>query len=307
MPILSAETGASPFIPPHTGETGEGFKKFERTGGTIAGAMTALAGNHTLITGAASGIGRRMALGVARRGGVLTLWDLNHTGVESVAEEVASLGSRAATAVVDVSDRKAVYEAAGRVGTPVDVLINNAGVVSGKNLLEIPDETIERSFAVNALSLFWTTRAFLPGMIERRRGHVVTISSAGGLIGVPRLSDYCATKWAAVGFDESLRMELRKLAPGVRTTLVCPFYIATGMFEGVKSRFPLLLPILEETTAAERILRAVESDKKRLLMPAMVRTIAWIRLLPVSWFDAVAELMGINASMDDFVGRREKP
>jgi all-trans-retinol dehydrogenase (NAD+) len=266
--------------------------------------MTALAGNHILITGAASGIGRRMAHGVARRGGTLTLWDLSHTGLETVRSEVAGLGSRARTAVVDVSDRKAVSDAAARVATPVDVLINNAGVVSGKGLLEIPDEIIEKSFAVNALSLFWTTRAFLPGMIERRRGHVVTIASAGGLIGVPRLSDYCATKWAAVGFDESLRMELRKLAPAVRTTVVCPFYIATGMFEGAKSRFSLLLPILDETTAAERILRAIESNRRRLLMPAMVRTIAWIRLLPISWFDAIAELMGINASMDDFVGRR---
>ncbi len=266
--------------------------------------MTELARSHVLVTGAASGIGRRMALGVARRGGTITLWDLNHTGLETVAAEVASLGSRAATAVVDVSDRKAVAEAALRA-SPVDVLINNAGVVSGKSLLEIPDETIEKSFAVNALSLFWTTRAFLPGMIERHRGHIVTIASAGGLIGVPRLSDYCATKWAAVGFDESLRMELRKLAPSIRTTVVCPFYIATGMFEGARSRFPLLLPILDETTAAERILRAIESDKRKLLMPAMVSTIAWIRLLPVSWFDSIAELMGINASMDEFVGRRE--
>jgi all-trans-retinol dehydrogenase (NAD+) len=265
--------------------------------------MTALDGSHILITGAASGIGRRMALGAARRGGTLALWDLDHTGLQRVAAEVASLGSRAETAVVDVSDPKAVSDAARRE-TKVDVLVNNAGVVSGKSLLEIGDDAIEKSFRVNAMSLFWTTRAFLPGMIERGRGHVVTIASAGGLIGVSKLSDYCATKWAAVGFDESLRMELRKLAPGIRTTVVCPFYVATGMFLGVKSRFPLLLPILDETTAAERILRAVESDKRRLLMPAMVRTIAWIRLLPVSWFDFIAELMGINASMDDFVGRR---
>jgi all-trans-retinol dehydrogenase (NAD+) len=265
--------------------------------------MTAIAGSHVLVTGAASGLGRRIALGVAERGGTLCLWDLNGAGLQEVAKEVEKLGSRAETAVVDVSDPKAVRNAAAAVATPVDILINNAGVVSGKSLLQIPDERIEKSISVNLLSLFWTTRAFLPGMIERQRGHVVTIASAGGLIGVPRLSDYCATKWAAVGFDESLRMELRKTAPKIRTTVVCPFYIDTGMFEGVKSRFPLLLPVLHEPDVARRILRAIEKNRRKLVMPWMVRTIAPLRLLPVSWFDAIAEFMGINASMDDFVGR----
>jgi all-trans-retinol dehydrogenase (NAD+) len=266
--------------------------------------MAILDGSRVLVTGAASGLGRRLALGSARRRASLVLWDLNREGLEKVATEVEALGSRTQYDVVDVSKREAVYEAARRVSGPVDVLVNNAGVVSGKSLLEIPDEKIERSFAVNTLALFWTVKAFLPGMIERRRGHLVTIASAAGLIGVPKLTDYGASKWAAVGFDESLRMELRKLSPAIRTTVVCPYYLRTGLFEGAKSRFPALLPILGEETAAERILRAVERDKKKLVMPAMVHTIPWVRLLPVSWFDAIAEFMGINASMDDFVGRK---
>ena len=265
--------------------------------------MTVLEGSRVLVTGAASGLGRRLALGAARRKATLVLWDLNREGLERVAGETEGLGSRAHCDVVDVSKREQVYKAARRLQEPIDVLINNAGVVSGKSLLEIPDEKIERSFAVNTLALFWTVRAFLPGMIERRRGHLVTIASAAGLIGVPKLTDYGASKWAAVGFDESLRMELRKLAPSIRTTVVCPYYIRTGLFEGAKSRFPWLLPILEEETVSERILRAIERDDAKLVMPAMVRTIPWVRLLPVSWFDFIAELMGINASMDDFVGR----
>jgi all-trans-retinol dehydrogenase (NAD+) len=265
--------------------------------------MTALEATQVLVTGAASGLGRRLALGAARRKAALILWDLNREGLEKVAGEVEAIGSRAHCGVVDVSKREQVYEAARRLQEPIDVLINNAGVVSGKSLLEIPDAQIERSFAVNTLALFWTVKAFLPAMIERRRGHLVTIASAAGLIGVPKLTDYGATKWAAVGFDESLRMELRKLAPAIRTTLVCPYYIRTGLFEGARSRFPRLLPILEEETVSERILRAVERDKRVLVMPAMVRTIPWVRLLPVSWFDAIAEFMGVNASMDDFVGR----
>jgi all-trans-retinol dehydrogenase (NAD+) len=265
--------------------------------------MTTLEGSRVLVTGAASGLGRRLALGSARRKAALVLWDLDREGLEKVADEIEALGSRAHLDVVDVSRREDVYEAARQAG-PVDVLVNNAGVVSGSSLLEIPDEKIERTFAVNTLALFWTVKAFLPAMIERGRGHVVTIASAAGLIGVPKLTDYGASKWAAVGFDESLRMELRKLAPAIRTTVVCPYYLRTGLFEGAKSRFPALLPILGEETAAERILRAVERDKKKLVMPEMVRTIPWVRLLPLSWFDAIAELMGINASMDDFSGRR---
>jgi all-trans-retinol dehydrogenase (NAD+) len=266
--------------------------------------MTAFEGNRVLITGAASGIGRRLALGSARRKAALVLWDVDGAGLERVALEIASEGGRAETAVVDVSRRGEVYPAARVLRDPVDILINNAGVVSGKRFLELPDENIERTFAVNTLALFWMAKAFLPGMIERGRGHLVTIASASGLIGVPKLSDYGASKWAAVGFDESLRMELRKLAPQIRTTVVCPYYIKTGLFEGAKSRFPRLLPILDEEEAAGRILRAIERNKKKQVMPGMVGTLPWLRLLPISWFDAVAEHMGINASMDEFKGRR---
>lgn len=257
-----------------------------------------------MITGAASGLGRRMALGVARRGGrALSLWDVNRAGLDEVAAAVEELGARAFPVVCDVSDRRAVYAAAENLHETVDVLINNAGVVSGKSLLEIPDEQIQRSLEVNTHSLFWMVKAFLPAMIERNQGHIVTIASAAGLIGVPRLTDYCATKFAAVGLDESLRVELKKRAPGVRTTVVCPYYIDTGMFEGVKTRFSFLLPILEEEKAVEKILRAIERNRAELHMPALVHTIPLLRLLPTPWFDAIARFMGISASMDEFVGR----
>ena len=269
--------------------------------------MTELRDAHVVITGAASGLGRRMALGVAQRGGTLSLWDVNGAGLDAVVAEVESLGGRAQPVVCDVSDRKAVYAAAAGITDPVDVLINNAGVVNGKSLLEIPDEQIERGLQINTHSLFWMIKAFLPAMIERNRGHIVTIASAAGLIGVPRLTDYCASTFAAAGLDESLRVALRKRAPGVRTTVVCPYYIDTGMFEGVKTRFSFLLPILEEAKVADKILKAVERDRPRLQMPALVHSIPLLRLLPVPLFDVIARLMGITASTDDFVGRNHNP
>lgn len=267
--------------------------------------MTKLRGSHVLITGAASGLGRRMALMVARRGGrTLSLWDIDGAGLDTVVREVEALGARASKVVCDISDRRAVYAAANTVTEPVDILINNAGVVSGKSLLDIPDEQIQRSLEINVHSLFWMIKAFLPSMIERGRGHIVTIASAAGLIGVPRLTDYCASKFAAVGLDESLRVELKGVAPGLRTTVVCPYYIDTGMFEGVRTRFSFLLPILTEEKAVEKILAAVERNRAQLHMPRLVHSIPLLRLLPVSWFDAVARFMGISASMDEFVGRK---
>ena len=266
--------------------------------------MTELRDAHVVITGAARGLGRRMALGVAQRGGALSLWDVNGAGLDAVVEEVESLGGRAQPVVCDVSDRRAVYAAAAGIADPVDVLINNAGVVNGKSLLEIPDEQIERSLQINTHSLFWMTKAFLPAMIERNRGHIVTIASAAGLIGVPRLTDYCASKFAAVGLDESLRVELRKRAPGVRTTVVCPYYIDSGMFAGVKTRFSFLLPILKEEWVVEKILKAVERNRPRLHMPRFVYSIPLMRLMPVPWLDVIARFLGISAAMDEFVGRK---
>lgn len=269
--------------------------------------MSEIAGRHVLITGGASGIGRLMALEAVGLGGRVSIWDINAGNLEKVVAELNARGRETAHGFIcDVARRERVYTVAEetRAATgPVDILINNAGVVSGRSLLDIPDEKIEATFAVNALSLFWVTKAVLPDMIKRGQGHVVTIASASGLIGVAKLSDYAASKWAAVGFDESLRAELRTLAPGVHTTVVCPFYIDTGMFRGVKSRFPLLLPILQEDVVARRVIDAIRRDRARLCMPPLIYLVPSMRLLPVRAMDWLAGFLGVNASMDQFKGR----
>ena len=262
-----------------------------------------------LITGGASGIGRLMAQKLAARGGRVSIWDIHRENLERTIAELNAIGREPARGfATDVSHRDNVYRAADETkaaGGPVEILINNAGVVSGRPLLEIPDEKIEATFTVNVLALFWTAKAFLPQMIARNQGHVVTIASASSLIGVPRLSDYAASKWAAMGFDESLRAELRTAAPGVLTTVVCPFFIDTGMFHGVKTRFPFLLPILKEEAVAERVVTAIERNQRRVLMPPMVYTVPLMRILPVGAFDWLATFFGVNTSMDEFKGRSQ--
>jgi all-trans-retinol dehydrogenase (NAD+) len=193
--------------------------------------MTAFRDRTILVTGAASGLGRLMTRTMAAEGGRLVLWDVDAQGLQATRAELGSSGTSVATYVCDLSDRAAIAAAAARTLAdcgPVDVLVNNAGVVSGKTLLDASDRDIERTFAVNTLALFWTTRAFLPAMLERDRGHIVTIASAAGLVGTSKLVDYCASKHAAVGFDESLRLELRRARSRVLTTVVCPFYISTA-------------------------------------------------------------------------------
>ena len=273
--------------------------------------MSEINGRHIVITGGASGIGRLMAQKLAALGGRISLWDIDQENLDKVVAELNTTARGPAQGFLcDVARRDTVYRVAAQTtdaAGPVDILINNAGVVSGARLLDLADEKIEATFAINTLSLFWTTKAFLPQMVERNRGHVVTISSAAGLIGVPKLADYSASKWAAMGFDESLRAELRQIAPEVRTTVVCPYYIDTGMFKGVRSRFPWLLPILNENAVAERIVGAIRRDKRRLIMPPFVYLVPPMRLFPVRAFDWVTEFLGVNASMDEFKGRGVSP
>lgn len=261
-----------------------------------------LSGSTVLVTGGGSGLGRRMAVEAAGRGARVVIWDLSADGGRNVRDEIRRAGGVAEAQTVNVADREAV-QAAAAVAGPVDVLINNAGVVTGKLLLDADDEDIQRTFDVNVLALYWVTRAFLPGMADRGHGTVVTIASAAGLVGVAKQTDYSASKFAAFGFNESLRAELRAGRTGVNTLVVCPYYIDTGMFDGVRTRFPRLLPILREEAVAVQVLDAIESGRQKLVLPPLVNLVPAARLLPVGAFDRLMDVLGINRTMDRFTGR----
>ena len=263
---------------------------------------TGLSGATVLITGGGSGLGRRMALEAARRGGRVLVWDLDARAGMAVRDEIRAAGGRAEAQAVDVTDRRAVQEAAAGAGA-VDVLVNNAGVVSGRKLLDATDQDIERTMNVNVMALYWVTRAFLGGMVDRGRGTVVTIASAAGLVGVARQTDYSASKFAAFGFNESLRAELRAGHSGVNTLVVCPYYIDTGMFDGVRTRWPRLLPILQEEQVAGAVLDAVEAGRHKVVLPPIVNLLPVLRILPVSVFDRLMDVLGVNRTMDHFTGR----
>jgi all-trans-retinol dehydrogenase (NAD+) len=263
-----------------------------------------LSGARALITGGASGLGRQLAVQASAKGSHVIIWDMNLDAANRVVAEITQAGGTAEAHKIDITDRVAVNTLALEVGA-VDVLFNNAGVVSGDWFLDLDPASIERTYKVNVLSLYWMTQAFLPSMVQANRGCVVTISSASGLLGVAKLTDYAASKFAAFGFMESLRSELRMKRSSVNTLTVCPHYIGTGMFDGVRSKFPRLLPILEETKVAAKILASVEKGKAQLVLPKFVNVIPVTRILPVRAFDRVTDFFGVNRTMDNFRGRQK--
>lgn len=170
--------------------------------------------------------------------------------------------------------------------------------------MEADDNLIEKTFMVNTVAHFWTIKAFLPYMLQQNHGHIVTISSNAGMVGANGLMDYCASKFAVFGLDESLRMELTKLGKtGVHTTCVCPYYINTGMFDGVKTKYSFLLPILDPNYVTNKIIHAVQVNQAVLVIPRVSYLLPLMRLLPTTAFDALIRFMGVSESMDTFKGR----
>lgn len=240
-----------------------------------------LRGELALVTGGGGGLGRLLSLRLSKLGVDVVIWDINQEGIDETIRAVKSIGGTCIGYKVDISKKEEVYKAADAIrrdAGDITLLINNAGVVSGRPLLDTPDYLIERSFNVNILAHFWTTKAFLPAMLEKDHGHIVTIASLAGHVGIPKLVDYCSSKFAAVGFDEALRLELQNLgAQNVLTTCICPYFIqATGMFEDVNSRW---VPTLNSEDVADRIILSIQKMEKTVIMPGYLKfmlTLKWI-------------------------------
>ncbi len=143
----------------------------------------------------------------------------------------------------------------------------------------------------------------LPDMIKRDRGHICNIASAAGMLSNPRMSVYAASKWAMIGWSDSLRIELKQMRSRVRVTTIAPYYINTGMFDGVRSR---IFPILKPEKTARKILKAIERDVIFRGLPFSYHFIRfWQAILPISWFDKImGDWVGIYSSMDHFTGRK---
>jgi len=268
-------------------------------------------GERVLITGAGSGLGRLLSYEFAKLGCTVVCVDMNKTANEETAQAVKEHGVSAHAYCCDISKREDVYKLMDKIKTEVgeiDILVNNAGIVSGKKILQCPDELMQKTMDVNINAHFWLSKSVLPSMLERNHGHVVTIASLAGIFGVTGLADYCASKFAAVGFDESLRMELVSLGKtGVHTTVICPYYISTGMFDGVIAKFPALMPFLDPTYVVNRIVDGVLCNQAMVVIPRNLYVLIILKtLLPVKAFLAISDLLGVGHSMDEFKGRQKQ-
>ena len=268
--------------------------------------MTKIKGRTLLITGGASGIGRIMGRMALQRGAKkVVVWDINEDNIAATESELKSYGEVKGYKV-DVANTemvKQMFALTTKECGDVDILINSAGIITGnKTFAEQSQQDIDRTMAINATAPMTVALQALPPMLERNVGHICNIASAAGFIANPRMSTYAASKWAVIGWSDSLRVELQESKSNVHVTTIAPYYINTGMFDGVRSR---IIPILKPEWVAKKILNAIEKNRKISSWPLgyhLIRTLQ--ALLPLRALDLLCKVLGIYNALDHFKGRK---
>jgi len=246
--------------------------------------MSQIRGANVLVTGGANGIGKLMGLKCLQEGAAnLIIWDINEDNLQKTARDFSSKGYKNVhTFVVDVSNtddiEKSATEVLLEIGN-IDILFNNAGIVAGKkSFWEHTAKDIDKTLSINVSGVMNVTRVFIQDMIKQRKGHIINIASASGLIPLPKGSVYASSKWAVLGWSESLRMEFELEGKDLHVTTVCPSFIDTGMFKGVKA--PILFPLLQPEDVTNKIIKAVKNNDAMLLMPENVNIVPFERSFP---------------------------
>jgi len=272
--------------------------------------MMNLKSRRVLITGAGHGLGLATARAFAKQGAFVIITDREP---ECVTEAVCDLQMQAlpcAGYVMDVTDAADVRYVRDQIHADhglIHVLVNNAGIVTGGQFLDVPLEKHMVTYDVNTHGPVIVTHLFLQDLLDSDEGHVVNIASASALIALPNAATYASSKWAVLGFTDSLREELELTGRGhVGVSAICPSYINTGMFEGAKA--PLLTPILTPENLASKIVRCVYKNRAHLLTPGLVRLIplgkaTWPRVI----FRRLLQFLGVYQGMEDWKGHKAAP
>ena len=265
---------------------------------------------NVLITGGASGIGKLMGRMALEKGAkCFIIWDINIMGIEATKKELSKYG-KVEGYVVDVANYdivEKVYKHTVQDCGEIDILINCAGVItSNKTFDQQTVEEMKRTININTLAPMFVTRVMLPDMLKRNRGHVCNIASAGGMLSNPKMSVYAASKWGAIGWSDSVRIELEDMKSNVHVTTIAPYFINTGMFNGVKSP---IIPVLKPEYVSKKVIKAIEKNKRFKGIPFGFHFIRfWQFVLPTKIFDwFFGEVMGIYHAMDAFTGRKDEP
>ncbi|KAG6336597.1 hypothetical protein ID866_2506 [Astraeus odoratus] len=254
-----------------------------------------------LITGGSSGVGELLASTLAFRNVTVVVLDI---------KPIVTDQSNIIFYKCDVSRWEEVEGVAKKVvqevGHPT-ILVNNAGVVQGKLILDLKPQDITQTFGVNTFAHFWTLKAFLPKMIERKSGHIVTLASVMGLVGSAQMTDYSASKAAVINMHESLRYELdsRYDAPQIRTTVLCPGHILTPLFSTISVPdnifYQFFVPSLSPLTVVKAIIQALDSQESRTVyLPFYTNSAVLMKTLPSFVRDLAQKLTYADYMMQHF-------
>ena len=268
--------------------------------------MKNLEAKTVLITGGASGIGKIMVRLMLERKAKVIIWDINQEKIDETVSEFSNKGPVFGFNV-DVSNSEQIQENAKKVKQEigvVDVLINNAGIIVGKYFSEHSLSDISKTMEINANAPMLITKVFLDDMLHQNSGHICNIASSGGLISNPKMSVYAASKWSLIGWSDSLRLEMKQMDKKVNVTTIMPYYINTGMFDGVESK----IAILDPEAAALTIIKAIEKNKKMLSIPGYMYRLTRLgqAVMSINVFDWFAgDVLGIYKTMAHFTGRKK--
>ena len=278
--------------------------------------MKSVKGKHVVVTGAAMGMGRLFAeRAIAEEAAAVVLWDVDEAALNRTLAELAELTESPAEVsgyIVDVGDAEAVADTAAAVLDEVgrvDVLINNAGVVRGNNYFWETDlhHDTKPTIDINTLGPMYVAHEFLPAMIAGSgECRLLNLASAAGFTPNPRMAVYAASKWAVIGWSDSVRLELKQAGhEHVKVTTVCPYYIRTGMFDGARSA--PLLPLLDPADVVEEAWEAMLAGRPFVVMPKTVMLSEMLKgVVPTGVRDFIADhVIGVYHTMDDFTGRTE--
>jgi all-trans-retinol dehydrogenase (NAD+) len=265
-------------------------------------------GKTVLITGAGAGIGRAMASLLADEAARLALVDRDLETARETQSVCRAKGAEAEAYYCDIGAKTDIEDMLARVSEdlgPVDALINNAGTVVGRYVHQYEYDELARTMSVNFVGGAYLTRLVLPDMMERGQGHIVNMASVIGLVAMPRMGEYVASKFAIVGFTETMRMELKRSGyTGIKTLCVCTTGVDTGLFPGYKA--PPLTPLLRPEVVAQKVVDAMRRGKTHLELPLVARIIPMLKLLPTPLRDAILAAVGFSGSMDGYVGPRRR-
>ncbi|KAB0793935.1 hypothetical protein PPYR_13555 [Photinus pyralis] len=238
----------------------------------VPNSKKSVSGEIVLITGAAQGIGREMALLYASEGATVVCVDIQEESNRKTTRMISDLGyGKAHAYTCDVSDYAKVMDMCQDVERTVGnvtILVNNAGIAFVNRLCAMSKEEIERNICVNTLSHFWMIKAILPSMLKNNYGHIVALGSISSFGGVPLLIPYSVSKYAIQGLMDSLRKELALYGNcQIKTTLVHPFFIDTEMVNRANVNYPSFLPKANKKYAATSIVNAQRSEMVEVTIP----------------------------------------